>query len=98
MIYKVLGRVFFWVTWPLIWLYAPLRVRARVLVVFQDEYLVVKACFGSGAWQLPGGGIARGESPAQTAQRELLEEVGINLNVRALELIVERRVFKETGL
>ena len=34
----------------------------------------------SGQWALPGGQIDKGETPEQTALRELSEEVGVSLN------------------
>jgi len=40
-------------------------------------------------WGLPGGWIARGEDPAQTAEREILEETG--LRVRAVRPVLALR-------
>ncbi len=89
-------RFLFWVLWPLVWLYAPLRTRARVLVRFGDTYLVVRPYFGAGNWQLPGGGIKFGETAIEAAKRELYEEVRIQ--VEALQDIGEPRTYKENGL
>lgn len=75
-----MGTVFYYLLWPLVWLYAPLRVRVHALIMVGDEVLVVKNWFGPNRWQLPGGGRKRGESTAQTARREVQEELDIMLN------------------
>ena len=52
--------------------------------------LLVRHSYGSGAWLLPGGGIARGEAPLAAAQRELTEETGLILaHARCLAVIDE---------
>ena len=43
------------------------------------QVLLVRHSYGSGTWLLPGGGIARRETPLAVAQRELTEEVGLTL-------------------
>ena len=89
-------RFLFWAAWPLIWLYAPLRTRARVLVRYKDTYLVVRPYFGSGVWQLPGGGIKFGETALAAAKRELYEEVQVG--AEDMQELCEPRTYKESGL
>lgn len=74
---KKLGTVLFYILWPLVWFYAPLRVRVRVIIRVKDEVLVVKNWFGPNFWQLPGGGMKNGETVADTASREIKEELGV---------------------
>lgn len=82
--------------WPLVWLYAPLRTRSRVLVVCDNEFLAIRAYFGSGSWQLPGGGVGHNESSKSAAVRELKEEVSIVLN--DVVTLVPTSTYKECGL
>ncbi len=74
------GKILFWILWPLVWLYAPLTRRVRVVIVrHSGETLLLKNWFGPGFWQLPGGGIKFGESVKQAAIREIKEELGVDL-------------------
>ena len=48
------------------------------------RYLVVSSNTESRSWVLPKGRIEPGESPSQTAHREVLEEAGVDASVRVL--------------
>ena len=53
-----------------------LRERATVVVVKEDGVLLARD-IGSCHFNMPGGGIERGESPEEAAVRELREETGL---------------------
>jgi 8-oxo-dGTP pyrophosphatase MutT (NUDIX family) len=62
------------------------RVAARVALVDPDgAVLLIKSCDpelladGPSWWHVPGGGLDPGETPAQAARREIVEEVGVQL-------------------
>lgn len=58
----------------------PLLLGCRVLAFDGDgRILLVRHSYGSGRWLLPGGGIARGETPIVAALRELAEETACAL-------------------
>jgi mutator protein MutT len=61
----------------------PSRVIVSMLVRRGDEYLFIKQHKTGGAYpdslHIPGGGLEPGESPEQGARREVLEEVGIEV-------------------
>ena len=95
---KLAGIILFWLLWPLIWVYAPLKLRARVLIMYKDEFLVVKPYFGSGFWQLPGGGVGINEDAQTAAKREVFEETGIDLSHLILHTIEPSLSLKEKGL
>jgi 8-oxo-dGTP pyrophosphatase MutT (NUDIX family) len=63
---------------------AKLSVGAAVAVVQADRLLLTRRS-DSGEWCMPGGGMDAGERPAETAEREVLEETG--LVVRVTELL-----------
>jgi len=54
--------------------------------IFDDQgrILCVKRNYGDRTWTTPGGGIERGESPFQAAQREAYEETGYRVEVEHL--------------
>jgi 8-oxo-dGTP pyrophosphatase MutT (NUDIX family) len=90
------GRVAFWLSWPLLFLYLLRSERTRIVVVCQGEVLVVRGWLGGGKWNLPGGGLHRGEDPAEGAVRELQEETGIEVNATELQKFFSGRI--KTGL
>ncbi len=89
-------KILFWILWPLIFLYAPVNKRARVLVINGNEFLAVKSYFGNNNWQLPGGGIKFKESAKDAASRELQEELSLTLN--KLDNLVLDKNYWECGL
>lgn len=76
---KIFGKVFFWVTWPVLWLYLRGSRRTRLLLICEDEFLVLQGRLHGGQWGLPGGGLHKNEIPVQGVLRELREETGILL-------------------
>lgn len=44
-----------------------------------DQVLLVRHTYGPRIWDLPGGGLKRGEAPATTARREMHEELGLSI-------------------
>jgi 8-oxo-dGTP pyrophosphatase MutT (NUDIX family) len=96
---KKLGTLLFFMLWPLVWFYAPLRVRVRVIVKVKNEVLVVRNWFGPNVWQLPGGGMKIGESSIDTARREMEEELGLTEQDYKLKLLSDTvYVVRQSGL
>jgi 8-oxo-dGTP pyrophosphatase MutT (NUDIX family) len=60
-----------------------------------DRVLLVRHTYGSRAWDLPGGSVKSGESPVDTARREMREELGVDLDgwrpLGELELAIDHR-------
>lgn len=51
---------------------------SKVVVTRGDQVLFIRQTYGErNTWDLPGGTAGAGERPAQTASRELFEEVGL---------------------
>ncbi len=57
--------------------FATPRVAAGALFVNGDRVLLVRKTYGE-RWDIPGGYVDRGESPAQACRRELREELGLD--------------------
>jgi 8-oxo-dGTP pyrophosphatase MutT (NUDIX family) len=99
MYYIIMGKILFYLLWPLVWFYSPIFLRVRVIIKSGDEFLLVKNWFSAGEWQLPGGGMKFGEKPTDTAIREIKEELNINLNKSDLKQTTKQAVvFRQSGL
>lgn len=61
---------------------------AQLLITdHRDHVLIVLPAKDGAPWQLPGGVIEAGESPAQAAEREVREELGLTLTIRPEDLL-----------
>lgn len=72
------------VLYPLLRLYwrvlRPDIIGVRCLVEHEGRVLLIRNSYGRMKWDLPGGGVRRGERPEEAALREVREEVGITLS------------------
>ncbi len=48
-------------------------------------------------WQMPGGGLEFEETVIQCLHREIMEEVGIKIRIKALIPRIHERIFKKSG-
>lgn len=94
MIKKYLGRIIYYLAWPLAWLLARNTRRSRVLIICKNEILLTKSFISpSNRWSLPGGGVKKSEADKVCASRELREELGIVVdptNLRELGEIADK--------
>lgn len=51
----------------------------KCVLCWNRHVLLIRHTYGYQSWTVPGGGIARGETPEEAARREIHEEVGITL-------------------
>lgn len=56
---------------------APYERGVRCVLTHGDELLLVRHSYGDRGWTLPGGRLKGGEQPADTARREMREELGV---------------------
>lgn len=59
---------------------------ARLIIVDERRVLLVSHWYAPWAWTLPGGGVAKGETPEDAAKREAFEETGLTINSIAGEI------------
>lgn len=91
------GRLAYWASWPLLWVYLRRGQRTRIVLTTGEKVLVVKGWLGGGRWELPGGGLHRGEDERAGAIRELFEETGIILKPAQLRRLKSGR-WRDHGL
>lgn len=66
--------------WLRLWARVMPALRVRVVIVNElGELLLVREVIDPQHWSLPGGGVARRESPVAAARREVREELGLDI-------------------
>lgn len=78
-LWRLTGRIVFWLSWPLLLIYLRIGKRTRVLIISGDSIVVLKGWLGQGKWDLPGGGLHHNEKSLDGAIREVYEETGLKL-------------------
>ena len=72
------------VLYPLLRLYwlvfRPDVLGVRCLIEYEGRVLLIRNPYGPMKWDVPGGGVRRGERPEDAARRESREEVGVCLS------------------
>ncbi len=66
--------------------------RVRTLVIFEDVILLQRSSIGNQKWNLPGGGIGKGENAMDAAIRETFEETGVMIPNGSITCIGEERL------
>ena len=61
------------------WRKAPIAGVSIIVTNLSGDVLLLKHSYGAPVWGLPGGGLGRGEDPAEAARREVREELGVEL-------------------
>ena len=65
------------------YIFRPKTLGVRIMLIQNGQVLLIRQTYLSG-WYMPGGGVKRGETLAQTARREAYEEVGAEMGVLKL--------------
>ncbi len=86
-IWIVVGRVGYYLTYPLLAVALRFNSRTRVVVQCGEQTILIKTWLFKNWWDLPGGGLHRNENPSAGAARELNEEVGITSMSGELEYL-----------
>lgn len=87
--YRHLGLVLYWLLRPLLRVVLRRSKRVYVALVYDGQICAVKNWMARDTWRLPGGGMKANETPAETAQREIEEELGLDLLQQRLKKLIE---------
>lgn len=69
---------------------APIRIGTKAVIIQDDQILLIEYRNRRGVhYNLPGGGVKRGESVRKSLKREVLEETGCTVQVGDLLLVAE---------
>ena len=87
--YRHLGLVLYWLLRPLLRVVLRRSKRVYIALVHDGQVCAVKNWMARDTWRLPGGGMKAGETPAETAKREIREELGFHVSTQWLTKLIE---------
>lgn len=90
------GRFIFAVIKPFLRFFMSDKLRTRALITNNGNVLLLRNWVGSQRWTLPGGGTHSGEAPKQGLKRELIEELGLDLDMEKFKQILNTQQHEET--
>ncbi|MBU7579033.1 MAG: NUDIX domain-containing protein [Porphyrobacter sp.] len=61
------------------WRKVPIAGVSVIITNLGGDVLLLRHSYGPDVWSLPGGGLGKGEDPLSAAQREVREELGVEL-------------------
>lgn len=96
-IWRLIGKVLYWLSWPIQFVYLRIGSRTRVVLVAEGQVLCLQGWIGDGKWGLPGGGVHHGEDVRAGAVREVFEETGVMLKPTQLQQLGKAKS-REHGL
>jgi 8-oxo-dGTP pyrophosphatase MutT (NUDIX family) len=75
-------------------LFRPRTYGALCILACEDHILLIRQTYGDQVWTLPGGHLAKGETPEAAMRREVQEEVGVTVSrVQYLGQFVSTRAY-----
>lgn len=95
-LYRLLGRVMRPFALGCFYAEGLVYKRPRVRVAVRNEHgelLLVKSWIGRREWELPGGGVNRGEDWITAAARELYEETGVTVSPEEMEHVLTTKSY-----
>lgn len=84
---SLLQKLIYLITYPFVALSLNGSTRTRVAVIHDGQVLFIRPRLGNGTWDLPGGGVHKGEKLTSSACREIKEELDIDIDPRDLKKI-----------
>lgn len=94
-IHTTVGRLIYFVLFPLFIIHHSTRTRA---LIFDEtgRILLVKNWVSNDTWDMPGGGLHRGESPSVGVSREVCEETEIKIDKNDWRLLTRQKQYATT--
>ncbi len=94
----IIGKISYVLGYPFIRLWLWRSHRVYVLIIVDDALLVSKNWLGlHRKWRLPGGGAHKGEDEKVALQREVQEELGIQINVSSAQKLTPQPIRSNKG-
>ena len=91
-----IGKVIYFLSYPAIRLIIRNSHRVYGAIIFNDQILVTKNWLGrQNDWRLPGGGLKKSEPEIEGLNREIKEEVGIELSKVKWKPIIKNHKHKK---